>query len=169
MEEALAPMYEGTQPHEHEWRAYNDYHDWCAVPGCKSFKARGSKVPAPQTVEMPAVVQEAKKFMDKVADEQGGGDHKDDGKSMVQLIDPSFLFAVGEVMAFGAKKYAPNNWRKGIHTMRLCGSVLRHVYAWMMREDRDPESKLSHLAHAGASLMMLYMTTKLHPDLDDRP
>lgn len=136
-------------PHDHVWTKYSDQVEWCQVVGCIAMRPR-----TPQTVEMPAVAK--------------GGDHRDDGKSMVQLVDSTFIEAIGHVMAFGAKKYARENWRGGIHLTRLVGSVLRHTYAFMRREDKDPESGLPHLAHAGASLMMLYVTWTKRSDLDDR-
>ena len=47
------------------------------------------------------------------------------------------------------------NYRKGFLWLRLAAATLRHMYAWIWGEDKDPESSLSHLAHAGASLCML--------------
>lgn len=151
MEKTLSPPL--SPEHFHVWVQHSANLDWCATYGCNETRQR--KASAPQTVEMPRV-------------ETRGG-HKDEGKPMVQHVDPRFLFAVGNVMAFGAKKYDVNNWRKGIEHMRLAGSVLRHMCSWIMRENLDPESGLPHLAHAGASLMMLYTTTITHPNLDDRP
>lgn len=109
-----------------------------------------------ETVEMRAVV------------EPDVGQHKDEGKPMVQLIDPKFLLEVGQVMAFGAKKYAPNNFKKGIEYTRLAGSVLRHVLYFLSGENHDPESGLTHLAHAGASLMMLHWMWSNAAEMDDR-
>jgi hypothetical protein len=96
------------------------------------------------------------------------GEHKDDGKPAVQYLEPEFLEAVGRAMGYGAKKYAERNYRKGIAQSRLVGSVLRHLFAWMRREDVDPESGLPHLAHAGASLNMLMWMSIHRLDLDDR-
>ena len=40
----------------------------------------------------------------------------DGGKPRVELVPPSLMIAVGSVLAFGAKKYGDNNWRRGIRT-----------------------------------------------------
>lgn len=51
------------------------------------------------------------------------------------------------VAEFGAKKYAPWNWSKGLSRVQLCCSLLRHVFAFIRGEDRDPESGLMHTDH----------------------
>lgn len=51
------------------------------------------------------------------------------------------------VAEFGAKKYAPWNWSKGIARIQLCCSLLRHTFAFIRGEDRDPESGLMHTDH----------------------
>lgn len=51
------------------------------------------------------------------------------------------------VAEFGAKKYAPWNWSKGLARVQFCCSLLRHVFAYIRGEDRDPESGLMHTDH----------------------
>lgn len=51
------------------------------------------------------------------------------------------------VAEFGAKKYAPWNWSKGLARVQLCCSLLRHVFSYIRGEDRDPESGLLHTDH----------------------
>ena len=95
--------------------------------------------------------------------------HFDDGKPQVDLLDPYAMEQVGHVLAYGGRKYAdPFNYRKGLPYRKLVGSTLRHVFAFLRREDRDPETGLPHLAHAMADLMMLLALTQLHPEMDDR-
>ena len=98
------------------------------------------------------------------------GNKDDNGKSRVDLLDPDFLLAVGEVLKFGAEKpsYGAHNWRNGINTSRLIAGALRHLFAIMRGEDRDPESGLSHCAHLGCAVMFLYWTLKHKPEFDDR-
>lgn len=97
-----------------------------------------------------------------------GGDHKDAGKTRLDLVDAHWIEATGRVLGFGAEKYDPWNWTRGIAYTRLLGSALRHLFAFARREDLDPESGLPHLAHASCCLMMLYGMTVRHPELDDR-
>ena len=56
---------------------------------------------------------------------------------------------------------------------RLClvrplAAAMRHIMAFNDGEDKDPESGLSHLAHAACCIMFLLEFEKTHPELDDR-
>ena len=79
-----------------------------------------------------------------------GGTKHDASKPPLDLLDATALLEVGRVLGFGAKKpgYGPHNWRKGISRERLLAAALRHVLAAASGERKDPESGLSHLAHA---------------------
>lgn len=55
--------------------------------------------------------------------------------------------AYTRVAEFGAKKYAAWNWSKGIARVQLCCSLLRHTFAYIRGQDRDPESGLVHTDH----------------------
>lgn len=68
-------------------------------------------------------------------------------------------------MAFGADKYGRNNWRKGLHYSRLIDAAMRHILAFADGEDSDPETGLSHAAHARCCLGMLLAMPK---EWDDR-
>lgn len=92
----------------------------------------------------------------------------DQSKEPLSLLSRTWLLGVSSVMAFGAKKYAPNNWRKGIERTRLISAALRHILAYNEGEDTDPETGLSHLDHASCCLMFARETHETHPELDDR-
>ena len=96
------------------------------------------------------------------------GEHRDEGKPRLELIDPLLLEQMGHVLAFGAEKYDPWNWTQGIEYSRLIGSALRHINSFNDGIDRDPESGLPHLAHAACCIMMLMGMTQRHPELDNR-
>lgn len=97
-----------------------------------------------------------------------GGTKHDGQKSRVELLDPEFLLDVGDVLAFGAHKYAAHNWRGGISYSRLIGAALRHLLAILRGEDLDPESGLPHTGHLGCCVMFLSWMMKHRKDLDDR-
>ena len=97
-----------------------------------------------------------------------GGIKHDTSKVQVELLPPASLEEIAKVLTFGAKKYASWNWSKGIAYSRLLGAALRHLFAWARGEDKDPESGLSHLAHAGCCIVFLIWMEKFRPDLDDR-
>jgi hypothetical protein len=66
------------------------------------------------------------------------------------------LIDVSRVLEYGTRKYAPNNWRKGIERERLQAAALRHWLAWRSGEVNDPESGLDHRAHCLCELMFLW-------------
>ena len=92
----------------------------------------------------------------------------DDGKAPMNLLDRYALEQLASVLAHGAVKYAPENWRGGIHYSRLIAATLRHMMAVSDGEDYDQESQLPHAAHAMCSLMFLLWMMRNRPDLDDR-
>lgn len=92
----------------------------------------------------------------------------DDGKPRLDYLDPYALEEVAKVLTFGAAKYGAWNWKKGIESGRLLAACLRHVFAFMRGEENDPETGLSHLAHAMCCLMFLIWMQKHRRDLDDR-
>lgn len=92
----------------------------------------------------------------------------DAGKVRVDLLSPLALEEIAKVMTFGATKYGDNNWRKGIAWSRVIGALLRHTFAFMRGEDNDPETGLSHMAHAGCCVMFLLEYIVSHKELDDR-
>ena len=92
----------------------------------------------------------------------------DAGKPPMALLSRTALEEVAKVMAFGAQKYAAHNWRSGFKWSRTLDAAVRHLYAFIDGEDKDPESGLSHLAHAMCCLMFTLEFEKTHPELDDR-
>jgi hypothetical protein len=97
-----------------------------------------------------------------------GGVKYDKEKAPMHLLAWEALEQIAKVMGFGATKYAPGNWAKGITQSRLISAALRHVYQYNSGEDKDPESGLSHLAHAACCINMAIWNEMKRPDLDDR-
>ena len=95
------------------------------------------------------------------------GTKHDQGKPMLNLIDPQAIEGLAAVLTFGAKKYAADNWRGGINNSRLSASLLRHLFAIMRGEYTDPESGLPHIDHVGCNWMFLSNNLKNRPDLND--
>jgi len=92
----------------------------------------------------------------------------DQEKPDFSLLSSIALFEVARVMTFGKKKYAAHNWRKGMQVCRLLAAALRHIFAYLGGETKDPESGCSHLAHAICCLMMALEFEFTRPELDDR-
>lgn len=100
--------------------------------------------------------------------EQGQGMKFDQDKPRMDLLDAYATEELAKVLTFGAKKYAPHNWRKGISYARLIAAALRHIYAFARGEDHDPETGLPHPAHAMCCMMFLIWMMKERRDQDDR-
>lgn len=91
----------------------------------------------------------------------------DADKPRMDLLDAYAIEELAKVLAFGAKKYDAHNWRKGITKGRLIAAALRHLFAYLRGENVDPETGLSHVAHAMCCCMFL-LGLEHRPELDDR-
>jgi len=92
----------------------------------------------------------------------------DGSKLPLHLLSTEAMNQTAAVLAFGAEKYAAHNWRKGFVWSRPLSAAMRHITAFNAGEDKDPESGLSHLAHAACCIMFLLEFEKTHKELDDR-
>lgn len=59
------------------------------------------------------------------------------GKPRVELLDADALLGVADVLSYGAKKYADNNWKKGMPWSIVIGCLLRHTFDLMRGKDFD--------------------------------
>lgn len=93
----------------------------------------------------------------------------DQDKVRYDLLPIDALEEISKVLTFGAKKYSDRNWEKGMDYSRLYRGALGHIWYWWRKNDLDPETGLSHLAHAGCCVLFLlsYMLRKT-PN-DNRP
>ena len=91
------------------------------------------------------------------------------GKNRLELIDAWVMERVGEVLTFGAEKYDPQNWRKGLSMIETLGSLKRHLSAFEKgSQDYDNETGLHHLSHVIVNAMMALYNAKYNPQVDDR-
>jgi hypothetical protein len=91
-------------------------------------------------------------------------------KTPMHLIPPPALEAEAWVFGLGAEKYGPYNWREHkVSASVYQAAALRHLMAWWERQDTDPESGQSHLAHARACLGIVLDAEKHGKLNDDRP
>lgn len=71
------------------------------------------------------------------------------------LLDFECLKPCAEVLAFGAKKYSRDNWKKGMPREEILDSLLRHIGALLNGQELDPESGITHIGHIQANAMFL--------------
>jgi hypothetical protein len=95
---------------------------------------------------------------------------KDDAeKDPWDLVPWDAVRAVVKVLAFGARKYTPHNWAKGMAYSRLYAATMRHMVAWWEGEKTDPETGFSHLSHACCCVLFLLAYETRGVGSDDRP
>ena len=97
------------------------------------------------------------------------GTKDDSAKNRLELLPPELLTGVGEILTFGAAKYAPRNWELGMSWGRVHGALLRHLMAWWGGEEADPETGKPHLWHAGCCIAFLIAYEARGIGTDDRP
>lgn len=92
----------------------------------------------------------------------------DQEKPDMSLLSSIALLKVAQVMTFGKTKYSANNWRGGFQWTRPLAASLRHIFSYLGGQDKDPETGVSHLAHAVCCLMFVLEFEETHKHLDDR-
>lgn len=127
--------------------------------------ANGPAGPIFNTVDNASLPPET---VEKIKRQLGSALKFDGDKLPLNLLSTEAMNQTAAVLKFGAQKYAEHNWRKGFTWSRPLAAAMRHLTAFNDGEDKDPESGLSHLAHAACCIMFLLEFEKTHPELDDR-
>lgn len=78
----------------------------------------------------------------------------DKGKPRWDLLPLDIVEEIVKVLTVGAVDYGDNNWKK-VEEERYLAALLRHITAYQKGENNDPDTGLSHLAHAGCNLIFL--------------
>jgi hypothetical protein len=87
--------------------------------------------------------------------ETSEGRKADIGKLRYSLLPPS-IWQVIRVLEYGARKYAPDNWKKVPDAeTRYFDALHRHLAAWRAGEVNDEESGLPHIAHVACNALFL--------------
>lgn len=87
------------------------------------------------------------------------GAKDDQGKSLTGLMVSGFsnaLASVAEVTTHGANKYTPNGWVTVPDAQnRYLDALFRHLLSHTSGQRNDPESNLTHLAHAAWNILAI--------------
>jgi hypothetical protein len=90
---------------------------------------------------------------------ENAGVKHDGEKVRMDLLNvsmPNAVLEVAKVLTFGAKKYDDDNWKKVPDARRRYSAALdRHMNALHRGEKVDPETGLSHLAHAACCVLFM--------------
>lgn len=98
----------------------------------------------------------------------GGGLRYDEGKERVDLLPGDSMLELGKVYGVGARKYAMRNWERGMPWSKVLGPLLRHLFKWMMGEERDPEDNQRHIAKVAWNAIALLTYELRGIGVDDR-
>jgi hypothetical protein len=91
-------------------------------------------------------------------------------KLPLRLIPSPALAHLAMVMALGAKKYGPYNWReKEVRLTVYLEAAERHLRSVLDGELIDPESGQPHAAHAMACCAIILDAGAIGKLVDDRP
>jgi hypothetical protein len=80
-----------------------------------------------------------------------------------------FFYEIGEQFDFGAKKYAPWNWARGMKWSIPMACIKRHLMKVIDGEANDPESGVHHFGAVGCNAIMLAHFVHTYREGNDRP
>lgn len=89
------------------------------------------------------------------------------GKVEWSLVDFKSLEPMVRVLEYGVKKYARNNWKKGMPATQIIESMLRHTYKLLEGELVDPESGIEHIGHIQCNALFLSYVLSEKPEFND--
>lgn len=91
-------------------------------------------------------------------------------KAPISTVSGPVILELGLAMLEGARKYGRHNYREsGVRSSVYYDATFRHLVKWWEFEDLDPDSGLSHITKAIASLVVLRDAMINDNWVDDRP
>ena len=88
----------------------------------------------------------------------------DEGKTRLDLVPTSLIWAVGKVMTYGISKYYENSWRT-VDPKRYKAALLRHLMLYLEEpKSKDAESGLYHLSHIACNVAFLMELENIKED-----
>lgn len=91
-------------------------------------------------------------------------------KAPMSTVPSTIIAELGVGMLEGARKYGRHNYRAvGVRASVYYDATCRHIFKWWEGEDIDPDSGLSHITKAIASLAVLRDSMINDKWEDDRP
>lgn len=89
------------------------------------------------------------------------------GKVQWSLVDYKSIEPMVRVLEYGCKKYAKDNWKKGMPASQIIESMLRHTFKLLEGELTDPESGIEHVGHIQCNAMFLAYVLREKPEYND--
>ena len=119
-------------------------------------------------------VEDMQEFARRVVLHKAGGigaakNDRVDNKPNYSAIPPRAQMELARIFGYGAKKYAFQNYMKGLTASRYVDAAMRHLNSFLQGEDIDTDSGQHHLMLASANCFMLYENLQMHGQkVDDR-
>jgi len=130
-----------------------NYSNWVAIDVFKNIDNHGEAM-VQRTIPPPQYDPENVAFNRAIPGALGV--KYDNDKPQWSLLPFKALKEVVDVLTYGAKKYAPDNWKKVPDARRrYIDAGFRHLTAYASGEKLDSETGKSHLAHAICCLLYL--------------
>jgi hypothetical protein len=93
------------------------------------------------------------KLVEKYCPEELKGQRFNEGKMRwYSMVDLSAFKPMMDVLEYGAVKYSPNQWKKGLSMDSIMDSFMRHMIALQEGQEIDPESGKLHIGHMMCNL-----------------
>ena len=92
----------------------------------------------------------------------------DEDKADLALIPEAALIAAAQAFMVGEKKYGRYNYELGLEASRVAAAMIRHSYAWLRGEEKDPKDGQPHLGSVIACAAILLRTQELGTLIDNR-
>jgi hypothetical protein len=100
--------------------------------------------------------------------EQAARYNDDKPKLSMVLEMPNAVEGVARVLEYGARKYARNNYKKGLPFTEVADSLLRHLVKFLNGEDVDEESRQFHVDCVSVNALFLAEFFRTRKEFDDR-
>lgn len=146
-------------------RQRESHNDQCACPICGEGMTRlvsqleMNELPASNSFigdPPPKIPPGMEEMLRKLCEPAAPGIKHDSEKDPWNLLPWNAVGSVVKVLAHGALKYSPDNWRKvEPYRERYFAAAMRHLVAWWLGEKLDPESGLPHISHAICCLLFI--------------
>lgn len=128
----------------------------CSTEGDHWYAKQDAVLAAQRRINVGAITGAGTPFPKGIGAQSTAGVKYDSGKPQWSLLPFKALTQVVEVLTYGAKKYAPDNWKKVPDARRrYIDAGFRHFTAYATGETHDPETGKHHLAHAICCLLYL--------------
>ena len=99
----------------------------------------------------------------------------DYGKVRLDLIPWDVVIRLAWILTQNCEdyggKYPARNWEEGMPWSRPFSALLRHLFAWWLGEDIDPDDGTPHMDKVltNAAFLTRYVSHPAHKETDDRP